>query len=66
MRFSFGITEGAPAEVSTGDPNAANAIVIGRSSAASNSVDLLLATNPNPTILDVATRLDQVIQALRS
>ena len=65
VRFSFGIPQGNPGEVSFGDLNGAIGSVISGSSSVSNSVDLLLPTNPNPSLLDVATKLDQLIQALR-
>ncbi len=38
---------------------------INTTSASSNGVALLLPAQPNPTILDVATKLDELIQALR-
>lgn len=65
VRFSFGIPQGNPGEVSFADLNGAIGSVISGSSSVSNSVDLLLPTNPNPSLLDVATKLDQLIQALR-
>ena len=65
VRFFFGITEGTPGEVSFVELNGAIGSVISGSSSISNSVDLLLPTNPNPSLLDVATKLDQLIQALR-
>ena len=65
VRFTFAIPEGVPGQVSTGDLNAAISSVIYGSSAVSNGVEFLLPTNPNPTVLDVATKLDEVIQALR-
>ena len=65
VRFSFGIPQGNPGEVSFADLNGAIGSVISGSSSVSNSVDLLLPTNPNPSLLDVAAKLDQLIQALR-
>ena len=65
VRFSFGIPQGNPGEVSIIDLNAAIGSVISGSSSVSNNVELLLPTNPNPSILDVATRLDQLILTLR-
>ena len=65
VRFSFGIPQGNPGEVSFVDLNAAIGSVISGSSSVSNSVELLLPTNPNPSILDVATRLDELILTLR-
>ena len=65
VRFSFGIPQGNPGEVSIIDLNAAIGSVISGSSSVSTSVELLLPTNPNPTILDVAAKLDELILALR-
>ena len=65
VKFSFGIPQGNPGEVSIIDLNAAIGSVISGSSSVSNSVELLLPTNPNPTILDVAQKLDELILALR-
>ena len=65
VKFSFGIPQGNPGEVSIIDLNAAIGSVISGSSSVSNSVELLLPTNPNPSILDVAQKLDELILALR-
>ena len=65
VRFFFGITEGTPGEVSFVELNGAIGSVISGSSSISNSVDLLLPTNPNPSLLDVATKLDELMLALR-
>ena len=65
VRFSFGIPQGNPGEVSIIDLNAAIGSVISGSSSVSNSVELLLPTNPNPSILDVVQKLDELILALR-
>ena len=65
VHFTFNIPQGAAGEVTLG--NLANAIndVLATSSNSSNGVALLLPASPSPTLLEVATKLDELITALR-
>jgi hypothetical protein len=65
VRFSFQIPQGAAGEVSALDLNAAINNLTLNSSASSNGVALLLPAVPTPTLMDVALKLDELIQALR-
>ena len=67
VRFSFTIPVGQDGLIGPmGEVSAQQLIdAINTTSASSNGVPLLLPSQPNPTILDVATKLDELIQALR-
>jgi hypothetical protein len=65
VRFSFQIPQGAAGEVTLGDMSNAINNVLSNSSGSSNGVALLLPANPSPSAMDVAQKLDELIQALR-
>ena len=67
VHFSFNIPAGQDGLIGPmGEVSAQQLIdAINTTSASSNGVALLLPTQPNPTILDVAAKLDELIQALR-
>lgn len=65
VRFNFDIPQGTPGEVTTATLTEEIFNLTMNTSASSNGVALLLPVQPNPTILDVAAKLDELIQALR-
>jgi hypothetical protein len=65
VRFSFQIPQGVAWEVSAVELSTAMSNLTFGSSASSNGVALLLPAIPAPSLLDVAQKLDELIQALR-
>jgi hypothetical protein len=65
VRFTFDIPQGIPGEVSAAFLATEISNLTLNSSASSNGVALLLPVNATPTLMDVALKLDELIQALR-
>ncbi len=67
VHFSFTIPAGIDGATGpTGDVSSQQLVdAINTTSASSNGVALRLPAQPNPTLLDVAFKLDELIQALR-
>ncbi len=67
VHFSFTIPAGIDGATGpTGDVSSQQLVdAINTTSASSNGVALLLPVNPTPTALEVANKLDELIQALR-
>jgi hypothetical protein len=65
VRFTFDIPQGIPGEVSAAFLATEISNLLSNTSGNSNGVALLLPTNASPTLMDVALKLDELIQALR-
>jgi hypothetical protein len=65
VHFNFDIPQGMPGEVSAATLTNEINNLLSNSSNSSNGVALLLPAQPNPTLMEVAQKLDELIQALR-